>query len=131
MENPELYASFPYPLFAIGKPDFARLQNTYDRSVHKSAAGWQNADVYAARAGKMQTAKELLVKRAKQVNPDHRFPAFWGPNYDWTPDQITAAILLSLCRKCCCRLTAISSSYFPPGRPIGMSSSNCLRRNRP
>lgn len=87
MENPELYASFPYPLFAIGKPDFARLQNTYDRSVHKSAAGWQNADVYAARAGKMQTAKELLVKRAKQVNPDHRFPAFWGPNYDWTPDQ--------------------------------------------
>ncbi|MBN1542856.1 hypothetical protein JW992_11975, partial [candidate division KSB1 bacterium] len=28
-----------------------------------------------------------LAMRAADFNPDCRFPAFWGPNYDWVPDQ--------------------------------------------
>ena len=29
----------------------------------------------------------MLVERSKLFDKDSRFPAFWGPNFDWTPDQ--------------------------------------------
>ena len=32
--------------------------------------------------------------RARNKNADSRFPAFWGPNYDWTPDQCHGGVLL-------------------------------------
>jgi alpha-L-fucosidase 2 len=28
-----------------------------------------------------------LVERSRRSNKDSRFPAFWGPNFDWLPDQ--------------------------------------------
>jgi hypothetical protein len=35
-----------------------------------------------------------VVARAKNNNELSRFPAFWGPNYDWTPDQCHGGILM-------------------------------------
>jgi hypothetical protein len=32
-------------------------------------------------------AGRLVTARAANVNPDYRFPAMWGPNFDWIPDQ--------------------------------------------
>ena len=32
-----------------------------------------------------EEAKRLAL--AKLSNGPHRFPAFWGPGYDWTPDH--------------------------------------------
>jgi alpha-L-fucosidase 2 len=32
-------------------------------------------------------ARTGVVARARSHDPAERFPAFWGPNYDWTPDQ--------------------------------------------
>jgi hypothetical protein len=29
----------------------------------------------------------MLLKRYASKNAGSRFPAFWGPNYDWIPDQ--------------------------------------------
>ncbi len=34
------------------------------------------------------------MARAKNYNKDSRFPAFWGPNYDWTPDQDHGGVLM-------------------------------------
>jgi len=35
-----------------------------------------------------------LVERAFHHDPGERFDAFWGPNYDWTPDQCHGGALL-------------------------------------
>jgi len=39
-------------------------------------------------------AKRNLVNRAHRHDQSARFPAFWGPNYDWTPDQDHGGVLL-------------------------------------
>jgi len=31
----------------------------------------------------------------KAKRPDSRFPAFWGPNFDWIPDQCNGSVILS------------------------------------
>ena len=32
--------------------------------------------------------------RARSHDRNERFPAFWGPNYDWTPDQDHGGVLM-------------------------------------
>jgi hypothetical protein len=39
-------------------------------------------------------ARDYVVQRARNKCASQRFPAFWGPNYDWTPDQCHGGILL-------------------------------------
>ena len=86
-ENPEFYAIFPYRLFGVGKPELERMQNNFDMARVKLAQGWSHYDVNAAFLGKTEQAKELLINRATPQDSICRFPAFWGPNWDWTPDQ--------------------------------------------
>ena len=86
-ENPEFYAIFPYRFFGIGKPGLERMRNSFSLARVKSANGWAHYDVNAAFLGLTDTAKRLLVNRATPQNPNCRFPAFWGPNWDWIPDQ--------------------------------------------
>jgi hypothetical protein len=35
-----------------------------------------------------------LVNRARTYHEGSRFPAFWGPNYDWVPDQDHGGVLM-------------------------------------
>ncbi|MFZ5517944.1 MAG: DUF5703 domain-containing protein [Candidatus Zhuqueibacterota bacterium] len=87
IENPEFYAIFPYRFFGVGKPDLERMKNSYVNARIKFANGWCQYDVNAAFLGIADSARAHLVKRAAAHHPGSRFPAFWGPNYDWIPDQ--------------------------------------------
>jgi hypothetical protein len=86
-ENPELYAVFPYRLYGIGKlsPEIAGY--SYDRRIIKSAHGWHQDAIQAALLGKTDDAASILKRNFNTKHKDSRFPAFWGPNYDWVPDQ--------------------------------------------
>ncbi len=86
-ENPEFYAIFPYRFYGVGKPDLERMRNSFMSARVKSASGWAHYDVNAAFLGITDSAKTRLVERTAAKNPACRFPAFWGPNYDWIPDQ--------------------------------------------
>ncbi len=44
--------------------------------------------------GLTDAARRNLVSRAKRHDKHSRFPAFWGPNYDWVPDQDHGGVLL-------------------------------------
>jgi len=35
-----------------------------------------------------------VVQRARSKHEASRFPAFWGPNFDWVPDQDHGSVLL-------------------------------------
>jgi hypothetical protein len=86
-ENPELYTVFPFRLFGIGKPNLDIGKETFERRTVKGNNGWRQDDTQAAFLGLTKTAKDYLVDRAKHKHDQSRFPAFWGPNFDWIPDQ--------------------------------------------
>jgi hypothetical protein len=87
-ESPQLYPVFPWGIYGIGKPDLQIAVNTYqcDSQVIKtrSAIGWRQHNIFAARLGLTQEA--VTLTREKFANGKHRFSAFFGPGFDWTPD---------------------------------------------
>jgi hypothetical protein len=86
-ENPELYAVFPYRLYGAGKPDLDLARRTFERRRVKGNEGWRQDDTQAALLGLTEEAQERLTKRLAAKHEGSRFPAFWGPNFDWIPDQ--------------------------------------------
>jgi hypothetical protein len=87
IENPELYAIFPYRHFEVGKPSLEIAQRTYANRLFKNPSGWQQNAIQAALLGDTEQAAALVLENFSNKNEDSRFPAFWGPNYDWVPDQ--------------------------------------------
>ena len=86
-ENPELYAVFPFRLFGVGMPNPEYGENALEHRWDKGHFGWRQDDIFMAYLGLTEQAKDGLVSRARNYDKTKRFPAFWGPNYDWTPDQ--------------------------------------------
>lgn len=88
-ESPQLYPVYPWGIFGIGRPGLDTAINTfkYDPDVLKfrSHVGWKQDNIFAARLGLEQEAAELTLLKLK--DSDRRFPAFWGPGFDWVPDH--------------------------------------------
>ena len=89
VESPQLYPVFPWGMYGIGKPNVEIAINTYkyDTNVVKfrSYVGWKQDNIFAARLGLTEDAARITVMKLK--NSGRRFPAFWGPGFDWTPDH--------------------------------------------
>ncbi len=88
-EVPQLYSVFPWGIYGIGKLDLETALNTWkydtDAIKFRSHVGWKQDNIFAARLGlTKEAAKYNLLKMA---NSERRFPAFWGPGYDWVPDH--------------------------------------------
>ncbi len=88
-EVPQLYPVFPWRVFGVGKDslEIARKTYFYDHDVVKfrSHVGWKQDNIFAACLGLTDEAKRL--NSLKLADGPHRFPAFWGPGFDWTPDH--------------------------------------------
>lgn len=89
VESPQLYPVFPWGLYGLGRPDLDVARNTYryDPDVQKfrSHVGWKQHNIFAARLGLTDEAALLTVQKLQDSG--RRFPAFWGPGYDWAPDH--------------------------------------------
>ena len=94
IENPELYVVFPFRLICWGKPNLDWGLLVLEHRSDRGAVGWRQDDVFMAYLGLADQARSYLVQRAKRKNPQSRFPVFWGPNYDWVPDQCHGSILI-------------------------------------
>jgi len=86
-ENTELYAVFPYRLFGIGRPDLEMARAAFGARANHHNRGWCQDSIQAACLGLGDEAGSMVVGRAAQINRGYRFPAMWGPNSDWIPDQ--------------------------------------------
>jgi hypothetical protein len=88
-ENVALYAVFPYRLLGVGEGDgkLAIGRYTYEQRPHKGTGGWQQSAIQAAELGLADEAARMVADSFSHPNPGCRFPAMWGPNFDWTPDQ--------------------------------------------
>ncbi|MFL5811110.1 MAG: hypothetical protein ACJ749_16430, partial [Flavisolibacter sp.] len=89
VESTQLYPVFPWGIYGIGKPELDIALNTwqYDTNALKfrSFVGWKQDNIFAARLGLTDEAAKLTGLKLK--NSKRRFPAFWGPGFDWTPDH--------------------------------------------
>jgi len=101
LENPELYAVFPYRAYGLGKPDLETALETWRRRLVKGTGGWQQDSIQAALLGLTDEAKGYVITNATNPSPvgpkppkPSRFPAFWGPNHDSTPDQDHGSVTL-------------------------------------
>ncbi len=94
IENPELYCVFPFRLASFNRDnaDLARvaLEHRWDRG----GFGWRQDDIFMAYLGLAEEARAYVVERSANFDQKERFPAFWGPNYDWTPDQDHGGVLM-------------------------------------
>ena len=94
VENPELYAVFPFRQIAVGNDHIEWGVNALKHRWDKGAFGWRQDDIFMAYLGLTDQAKEYVVSRARSYDKNSRFPAFWGPNYDWVPDQDHGGVLM-------------------------------------
>jgi hypothetical protein len=95
VENPELYAIFPYRVFGIGKERLEMARNTFENRLIKQTGGWQQNAIKAALLGLSEEAAELTATNFNAINEAYRFPVMWGPNYDWTPDQCHGSVAMT------------------------------------
>ncbi len=88
-EPTQLYSVFPWGIYGVGKPDLSTALNTWnydpDAIKFRSYIGWKQDNIFSARLGLTDEAAKLNGK--KMANSARRFPAFWGPGFDWVPDH--------------------------------------------
>ncbi|MEO8534363.1 MAG: DUF5703 domain-containing protein [Flavobacterium sp.] len=88
-EVPQLYPVYPWGIYGVGKPDLETALNTWkydtDAIKFRSHVGWKQDNIFSARLGLTEEAKKYNL--LKMSNSDRRFPAFWGPGFDWVPDH--------------------------------------------
>jgi hypothetical protein len=88
-EVPQLYPVFPWGIYGIGKPDLETALNTWkydtDAIKFRSHIGWKQDNIFAARLGLTEEAAKYNL--LKMSDSGRRFPAFWGPGFDWVPDH--------------------------------------------
>ena len=89
VETTQLYPVFPWRMYGVGRPDLDVARRTYENDTlavkFRSHVGWKQDAIWAACLGMTDEAQQLVT--LKMQDGPHRFPAFWGPGYDWTPDH--------------------------------------------
>jgi hypothetical protein len=88
IETPQLYPVFPWRFYGVGREGLETARNTYlydaDAVKFHSHIGWKQDNIWAACLG--LTDEAFRLAKLKLADGPHRYPAFWGPGYDWTPD---------------------------------------------
>lgn len=85
---PELYPLYPYGLYGVGKPNLQVAIDTWKSGLlddRKNYLSWHQDAIFCARMGLTEEAKKITI--LKMQNSQNRFPSFWGPGHDWTPDH--------------------------------------------
>jgi hypothetical protein len=86
VENPELYAVFPYRLVSFDRDQNMGVENYRRRSLRMNW-GWTQDGIQAAVIGLPEEAKEVVVDKFTNWNEKCRFQGYWGINFDWIADQ--------------------------------------------
>lgn len=93
LENPELYAVFPFRLYGLGLPDIEVARKTFGHRVFDAPTCWAQDAVQAALMGNAEDARKYLMRKVNAVDKEIRFPAFWRPGSDYTPDLDNGGVI--------------------------------------
>ncbi|HWB83954.1 MAG TPA: DUF5703 domain-containing protein [Bryobacteraceae bacterium] len=84
-ENPELYVSFPYHLYGVGKPDLKLARDTFFARRWPQNTCWGQDGTESAVLGLTDVAQKAVIAEFTNYG-DQRFQWFWKPAHDWIPD---------------------------------------------
>jgi alpha-L-fucosidase 2 len=87
LENPELYAIYPFRLYGLGKPALQLAINTFNARKFKDKGCWVQDPVQAAMLGLTDVAKTYVIYNFARKEPTLKFPAFWATGHDYAPDE--------------------------------------------
>jgi hypothetical protein len=85
VENPELYAVFPYRIYGVGKPELALARDTFDARLFPLDTCWGQDSEEAALLGLTDAARKAVVDEFTSYGAQ-RFRWFWRAGNDWIPD---------------------------------------------
>jgi hypothetical protein len=86
-EDPELYGIWPFRLYGVGRPGLEDARAAYATRHNHLDVGWGYDGNCAALLGLTDEAARILKVKCANSNHAYRWPATWGPNFDWLPDQ--------------------------------------------
>jgi len=87
-ENPELYPIWPYREVSLSRPELmAEGKAAYQKRGSQLPVGWGYDGNAAALLGLTDEAARILQLKCANSNAAYRWPATWGPNFDFQPDQ--------------------------------------------
>ncbi|MCF7973512.1 MAG: DUF5703 domain-containing protein [Phycisphaerae bacterium] len=95
VENPELFPIWPFRLFGLGKPLLEEARNAYRLRGSHNDVGWGYDSNVAAALGLTEEAARILQVKIVNSRAGYRWPATWGPNFDWLPDQCHGGNLMN------------------------------------
>jgi hypothetical protein len=94
-ENPEMMAIWPFNASGVGRGMLEEGRATYAARIEKMTHGWTQDGQQAARLGLAREAAANLQAKIRNTHKNFRFTGFWGPNFDWLPDQCHGGNLLT------------------------------------
>lgn len=94
-ENAELYAVWPFTESSIGRDTLAIGRASFAARVERMTHGWTQDGMQAARLGLADEAAANVLAKVGNTHRNFRYPTFWGPNFDWLPDQCHGGNLLT------------------------------------
>lgn len=88
-EDPELYVLFPFEIYrySMNVEDKKLLSDTFDLLPNRHVFGWSQMCIWAAMLGDSEFCRRNISGNFRAKNPAYFFDAYFGPNFDWTPDQ--------------------------------------------
>ena len=86
-EAPHFYPLFPFNEYALGKDDMTIWRDTWKQGNFwkNVVVSWHQDGIFYARMGMTEDAKKYNTRKMEDC--PRRFPTFWGPGNDWTPDH--------------------------------------------
>jgi hypothetical protein len=86
-ECPQFYPLFPFNQVELGKDDMTVWRNTWKQGKFwkNVVVSWHQDGIFFARMGMTKEATDYNTR--KMEDSPRRFPTFWGPGNDWTPDH--------------------------------------------
>jgi hypothetical protein len=94
-ENPELFPIWPFRIFGLQRPMLEEARNAYALRGSHNDVGWGYDGNAAALLGLTAEAERILLVKIANSNAAYRWPATWGPNFDWLPDQCHGGNLMA------------------------------------
>lgn len=121
VEVPELYAVFPYRICSFDNPKLLEeAKNALKYRWDRGPFGWRQEDLFMAYLGLTQQAKGYLLSRVKNRHhglsegmPKLKFPGYWGPGYDWLPDQCHGGVIASTTQRLVMQTSGEKIFLFP------------------
>ncbi|HEX5790479.1 MAG TPA: DUF5703 domain-containing protein [Luteolibacter sp.] len=94
-ENPELFPIWPFRIFGLERPMLDEARNAYQLRGSHNDVGWGYDGNAAPLLGMTDEAARILKVKIANSNRAYRWPATWGPNFDWLPDQCHGGNLMA------------------------------------